>query len=181
MIRRLLLNSHILIVRLEDYDSALCTEFNLYSIENILQSFLDGSTGQGEFDKKERLFNIILTLPPQEERANVARLLQTIDQKIDLNNKVNIELGRIARLLFDYWFVQFDFPDKDGNPYKSSGGEMIYNPELKRSIPADWDDGRLSDIAHIIMGQSPPGSSYNESGEGIVFFQGCTDFGERFP
>jgi len=77
--------------------------------------------------------------------------------------------------------VQFDFPDENGKPYKLSGGKMVWNEELKREIPDGWHDGELQDIANIIMGQSPPGESYNIDGEGMIFFQGCTDFGNRFP
>ncbi|SJM95832.1 conserved hypothetical protein [Crenothrix polyspora] len=79
------------------------------------------------------------------------------------------------------WFVQFDFSDKDGKPYKTSGGKMVWNEELKREIPEGWNVSGLSDIANITMGQSPPGESYNEEGNGMIFFQGCTDFGNRFP
>ena len=87
----------------------------------------------------------------------------------------------MAKQLYDYWFVQFDFPNEDGKPYKSSGGKMIWNDKLKREIPEEWSDGNLSDIANITMGQSPEGSSYNEEGLGCIFYQGSTDFGIRFP
>lgn len=87
----------------------------------------------------------------------------------------------MAKQLYDYWFVQFDFPNKEGRPYKSSGGEMVWDDKLKRNIPKEWDNGVLSDIANITMGQSPDGSSYNEMGDGIIFYQGSTDFGLRFP
>ena len=66
-------------------------------------------------------------------------------------------------------------------PYKSSGGEMVWNVKLKRNIPKDWCDCRLIDISNITMGQSPDGSSYNEVGDGIIFYQGSSDFGTRFP
>ena len=87
----------------------------------------------------------------------------------------------MAKQLYDYWFVQFDFPNKEGKPYKSSGGAMVWNDKLKREIPQGWSNGVLSDVANITMGQSPDGSSYNEDGEGIIFYQGSTDFGLRFP
>ena len=87
----------------------------------------------------------------------------------------------MAKQLYDYWFVQFDFPDENGRPYKSSGGKMVWNEKLKREIPKGWNDGILIDITNITMGQSPDGSSYNEVGEGILFYQGSTDFGIRFP
>ena len=87
----------------------------------------------------------------------------------------------MAKTLYDYWFVQFDFPDANGKPYKTSGGKMVYNEELKREIPEGWEVVDLSNIANITMGQSPPGESYNEEKNGTVFYQGCTDFGNRFP
>ena len=87
----------------------------------------------------------------------------------------------MAKQLYDYWFVQFDFPDENGRPYKSSGRAMVWNEKLKREIPKHWNEGILSDIANITMGQSPDGSSYNEVGEGIIFYQGSTNFGIRFP
>ena len=87
----------------------------------------------------------------------------------------------MAKQLYDYWFVQFDFPNEEGKPYRSSGGEMVWNEKLKREIPKGWNNGTLIDIANITMGQSPDGSSYNETGEGMLFYQGSTDFGIRFP
>ena len=94
---------------------------------------------------------------------------------------INDNLEAMAKQLYDYWFVQFDFPNEDGKPYKSSGGAMVWNEKLKREIPQGWSNGVLSDVANITMGQSPDGSSYNENGEGIIFYQGSTDFGLRFP
>jgi type I restriction enzyme S subunit len=95
-------------------------------------------------------------------------------------------LEAMAKTLYDYWFVQFDFPfdfascpeprrregkpDANGKPYKSSGGKMVYNPILKREIPEGWEVKRLSEIANITMGQSTDGESYNEDGQGTIFF-----------
>ena len=94
---------------------------------------------------------------------------------------INDNLEAMAKQLYDYWFVQFDFPNEEGKPYKSSGGAMVYHEKFKREIPQGWSNGILSDVANITMGQSPDGSSYNEDGEGILFYQGSTDFGLRFP
>ena len=116
-----------------------------------------------------------------KKQKKIASVLSTLDDKIALNKKMNQKLEAMAKRLYDYWFVQYDFPDKNGHPYKTTGGPMTYNPTLKREIPAGWTDGVLSDIANITMGQSPDGSSYNEDGEGMIFYQGCTDFGMRFP
>ena len=94
---------------------------------------------------------------------------------------VNQNLEALAKQLYYYWFVQFDFPNEEGKPYKSCDGAMVYNENLKRNIPQGWNDGIFADIANITMGQSPDGSSYNETGEGEIFYQGSTDFGIRFP
>jgi type I restriction enzyme, S subunit len=114
-------------------------------------------------------------------QQKIASVLSALDAKIELNNRINVELEAMAKTLYDYWFVQFDFPDKKGKQYKASGGKMVWNEKLKREIPDGWDVVGLSDIANITMGQSPPGESYNELGDGAIFYQGCTDFGNRFP
>lgn len=123
-----------------------------------------------------------LDIPEYTENSKkVVQVLSALDDKIALNKKMNQKLEAMAKRLYDYWFVQFDFPDKNGRPYKTTGGPMTYNQTLKREIPAGWTDGVLSDIANITMGQSPDGSSYNENGEGMIFYQGSTDFRMRFP
>jgi len=127
------------------------------------------------------LTSICLSNIRYDEQITISTTLSKIDKKIELNNKINAELEAMAKLIYDYWFVQFDFPDANGKPYKSSGGKMVYNKELKREIPDGWGVKELSDIANITMGQSPSGSSYNDFGEGSIFFQGSTDFGYRFP
>lgn len=136
-------------------------------------------------------------------KTEIGKLLSSLDDKIALNNRINAKLEQMAKRLYDYWFVQFDFPvschselvseshseemlnqvqhDERIKPYKSSGGKMEYNEVLKREIPVGWEVGILSDIANITMGQSPEGSSYNEDGKGTIFYQGSTDFGIRFP
>lgn len=148
---------------------------------NILQQRAENricSFPQITFDLlKEYKFRI----PQLDEQKRIAKILSFLDKKIKLNNRMNAELEAMAKQLYDYWFVQFDFPDEYGKPYKSSGGKMVYNSTLKREIPAGWEDTVLSDIANITMGQSPDGSSYNEVGDGTVFYQGSTDFGLRFP
>ena len=127
------------------------------------------------------LKSLRIPLPSLPEQKKIACVLSALDDKIALNKKMNQKLEAMAKRLYDYWFVQYDFPDKNGHPYKTTGGPMTYNPTLKREIPAGWDDGVLSDIANITMGQSPDGASYNEDGEGMIFYQGSTDFGMRFP
>ena len=115
------------------------------------------------------------------EQKKISDVISAIDKKIEINNLINSELEVMAKSLYDYWFVQFDYPDSNGKPYKASGGKMVYNRTLKREIPEGWLDKALSDIANITMGQSPSGDSYNDQGDGAIFFQGSTDFGWLFP
>ena len=129
----------------------------------------------------DKIKNCIVWIPELTEQKRIGKLLRTLDYKIELNRVINQNLEAMAKQLYDYWFVQFDFPNEDGKPYKSSGGKMVWNENLKREIPQGWDNGMLIDIANITMGQSPDGSSYNEVGEGMLFYQGSTDFGMRFP
>lgn len=82
-------------------------------------------------------------------QKSIVRILTSLDNKISVNNQINQELEAMAKTLYDYWFVQFDFPDQNGKPYKSSGGKMVYKPELKREIPEGWGVEKLSSILEI--------------------------------
>lgn len=87
-----------------------------------------------------------------EKQKKIANSISIIDQKIQINNQINQELEAMAKTLYDYWFVQFDFPDQNGKPYKSSGGKIVYNPELKREIPEGWGVDSLWNIANFYNG-----------------------------
>jgi type I restriction enzyme S subunit len=89
---------------------------------------------------------------PLIEQQKIAKVLSDLDAKIELNNRINSELEAMAKTLYDYWFVQFDFPDANGKPYKSSGGKMVWNEELKREIPVGWEAKTLLDIANFVNG-----------------------------
>lgn len=122
---------------------------------------------------------IKVKLPNLLEQKAIAYILSTLDEKIEVNNQINETLENMAQELFKRWFVDFEFPNEDGEPYKSSGGEMIES-ELGL-IPKGWELAQLENIANITMGQSPKGTSYNENSEGEVFYQGRTDFNKRYP
>ncbi|MEL1243855.1 restriction endonuclease subunit S [Flavobacterium sp. DGU11] len=148
-------------------------------IRQRIQNSVQGSIQDNiNIDYLEKLQLRIPEFPTQQKIVSV---LSALDDKIELNNKINVELESMTKTLYDYWFVQFDFPDANGKPYKSSGGKMVWDEALKREIPMGWEVCCLSDIANITMGQSPPGESYNEDGSGCVFYQGSTDFGNRYP
>ncbi|GGB87712.1 restriction endonuclease subunit S [Dyadobacter sediminis] len=139
--KRLIIDSHVLVLRTKNYYESKCLNYSLFSVENILQTYIDGSTGQGEFDRV-RLFNIYVNYPEDEvTQSQIATVLSLLDDKIELNNRINAELEQMAKILYDYWFVQFDFPNQEDRPYKSSGGEMEYNEMLKREIPKGWEVG----------------------------------------
>ena len=123
--------------------------------------------------------DVIIPVPSMKIQDKIMKIIQPLDDKIELNNRINANLEEQAQAIFRRWFVDFEFPNEQGLPYKSNGGKFI-DSELGR-IPKEWKVGTLSDIADIIMGQSPSGESYNENGEGKVFYQGRTDFGNRFP
>ena len=111
-----------------------------------------------------------IRIPPLNEQKIVADLLQAIDTKIELNNKINAELEAMAKLIYDYWFVQFDFPDANGKPYKSSGGKMVYNEELKREIPDGWDVEDLCKVESNIKTGKTPSTKKAENFNGDIPF-----------
>ncbi len=107
-----------------------------------------------------------MSVPAIEDKVQqqkIAAVLSALDAKIDCNNRINAELEAMAKTLYDYWFVQFDFPfdfarnkpAAGGKPYKSSGGKMVYNPTLKREIPLGWEAGTLGDLGQIVGGSTP--------------------------
>lgn len=90
-----------------------------------------------------------------EEQAKISNVLQLIDDKIEINNKINAELESMAKTIYDYWFLQFEFPNEEGKPYKSSGGKMVWNEELKREIPEGWEVLELKEIFSFEKGKIP--------------------------
>ncbi len=98
-------------------------------------------------------YGIPIKLPNLEQQNKVAKILFAINQKIELNNRINTELEQTAKDLYNYWFIQFDFPDGNGRPYKSSGGKMVYNEKLKREIPEGWEVKYVSDFCDVVTGK----------------------------
>lgn len=119
----------------------------------------------------EAIFSYLdLLLPDFDDQVKAGDLLYLLNKKIELNNRINTELEAMAKTLYDYWFVQFDFPDDSsqgkGKPYKTSGGKMVYNPTLKREIPEGWSGGKIQDI----IGKAPqatkvPAKEFKEHGK----------------
>jgi len=113
------------------------------------------------------LKTVKITLPSLDNQRKLVSVLKSIDKKIQINNQINQELEAMAKTLYDYWFVQFDFPDQNGKPYKSSGGKMVYHSELKREIPEGWGVENLFDIADVQYGYPFSTDYFNSIGEGV--------------
>jgi type I restriction enzyme S subunit len=103
--------------------------------------------------------NFKIRIPSMTEQQRIVDTLSILDAKIDLNNRINAELEALAKTIYDYWFVQFDFPDADGRPYKSSGGAMVWNDTLKREIPAAWEVVPLGNLVDTVKDGAAPNNS----------------------
>ena len=117
--------------------------------KSIISNYLNGAV------QKFLPLGFLREFPVREMRRNakeIISVLENIDSKIDNNNAIAAELEGMAKDLYDYWFVQFDFPDENGKPYKSSGGKMVWNEELKREIPEGWEVSQLKDICFLRNG-----------------------------
>lgn len=132
-------------------------------ILEYLKYYLQSDIGQGYlFQSKqgsaqpnitmESIRNTLIIERSQPEQQKICDVLSTVDQKFLLNQKICTELETMAKTLYDYWFTQFDFPNEEGKPYRSSGGAMEWNDQLKREIPKGWDIGNLYAIADPING-----------------------------
>lgn len=139
-------SSDVLVVRPND---VIDNNFLYYALtqDSFFEYVMKGSKGtkmpRGD---KSQIMNFVIPDLEIDEQIKIGKLLKSIDQKIQINNQINQELEAMAKTLYDYWFVQFDFPDQNGKPYKSSGGKMVYNPELKREIPEGWGMEKLSEF-----------------------------------
>jgi type I restriction enzyme S subunit len=109
------------------------------------------------------MYDVDILLPEIVVQQKIASILSALDSKIELNNSINTELEAMAKTLYDYWFVQFDFPDENGKPYKTSGGKMVWNEELKREIPEGWEVKLLGDL-----GNFKNGVNYDPSNPGEI-------------
>ncbi len=129
-----------------------------------------------------------VSIPPISEQRTIARILGTLDDKIELNRRMNETLEEMARALFRSWFVDFD-PVRAKMEGRGTGlpediADLFPDRLVKlagRNVPKGWEVGTVGAHFRLTMGQSPPGSTYNEHGEGLPFFQGKTDFGFRYP
>ena len=120
----------------------------------------------------ETLNNIPILAPSLEMQEFIGNIFSDIDRKICLNRQINDNLEAMAKQLYDYWFVQFDFPNEEGKPYKSSGGAMVWNEKLKREIPQGWSVLSVNDIAASVRGVSYTKEDMVDSNNGVLVLRG---------
>lgn len=113
--------------------------------------------------------NIKINLPDIKTQQSIAAVLSALDKKIALNKQINARLEDMAKTLYDYWFVQFDFPDANGKPYKSSGGEMVFDETLKREIPKGWEVKSLGEIADLYQPATLSEKELKKNGQFLVY------------
>ncbi len=158
---------------LRKYNEDVDLEYFYYCLTN--QPFLDilqrraenriGSFPQITFDL---LSEYAFPIPPISEQKRISSVIATLDKKIALNRAINQNLEAMMKQLYDYWFVQFDFPNEAGKPYKSSGGEMVRNEELKREIPQGWSSISIGDYAPCKSGYAFKSKDFGSKGLPVI-------------
>jgi type I restriction enzyme, S subunit len=145
-------------------------EYVYYFLKTQYDNLRSLSSGVRKNLNSNDIKNFKINIPKDiEEQKKIANVLSSLDSKIELNNKINKELESMAKILYDYWFVQFDFPDENGKPYKSSGGKMVYSQELKREIPEGWGVENLEEICEIYQPQTISEKEMIKDGKYFVF------------
>ena len=165
-------NQHVSIIRCKNTEESKYVMYYLqYMKKYLLQISKVGGTRNAL--TKEAIGKLPIKI--SDDCNKISKILDNIDQKIQTNNQINQELEAMAKTLYDYWFVQFDFPDQNGKPYKSSGGKMVYNQDLKREIPEGWGVEKLGNITICHDSKRVPLSSHErEHVKGEIPYYGAT-------
>lgn len=132
---------------------------------------MEGTSGRQRVNENT-LKTLELPIPEPQTQQSIATVLSALDKKIALNKQINARLEEMAKTLYDYWFVQFDFPDASGKPYKSSGGEMVFDETLKRKIPKGWKSFKLSELVTLSTGKEDANFATEQ---GIYPFFTCSE------
>ena len=170
----------------QEFDGCNCSDLvivrpdkklvNPYYLEAYINFMAQKQINNHQVGAIQKHFNVgsakemLVYLPDREKQEKIANLVRRINSKIELNNKINTELESMAKTLYDYWFLQFEFPNEEGKPYKSSGGKMVWNEELKREIPEGWEVVTLNNVTDTITkGTTPSTLGYNFTDCGVNF------------
>jgi hypothetical protein len=147
-------------IQSQDIAKIICKEelldkkFAYYLISsNMVKQQLSAAAQQTKIrhTSPDKIKDCTVWLPSLEKQKQIGQLLFDLDRKIELNHAINHNLEAMAKQLYDYWFVQFDFPDKNGKPYKSSGGKMVWNEKLKRELPRGWEVTKIGSILDKVI------------------------------
>ncbi len=144
------------IAKIDCNESLLDKDFAFYLISSAcVKQQLSAAAQQTKIrhTSPDKIKECTVWIPSLDIQKRIGRILTDIDNKIAINRQINDNLEAMARQLYDYWFVQFDFPNEEGKPYKSSGGAMVWNDKLKREIPQGWDFCFLEDLLTIRNGR----------------------------
>lgn len=141
------------IVWIDNDGEKVINQYLFYLYKNIKWKVSTGSTILRLYNDNIRETEIVV--PEKNNQLKISKFLSILDKKIALNTRMNAELEAMAKQLYDYWFVQFDFPDENGKPYKSSGGKMVWNEKLKREIPEGWKVSTYGDVFDVKIGGTP--------------------------
>ena len=159
-------------------------KYALLTENEALHRFSYGSTHRTIYYPELKAFHVCL--PERKKQVEIANTLQALDDKIELNRKTAATLEEMARALYRSWFVDFDpvhakAAGRAPAHMDTQTADLFPDSFAEDGLPEGWELGSVTDVFDVVMGQSPPGSTYNKGGEGLPFFQGRTDFGFRFP
>ena len=160
------------IAKIDCNESLLDKDFAFYLISSAcVKQQLSAAAQQTKIrhTSPDKIKECIVWIPSLDVQKGIGRILTDIDNKIAINRQINDNLEAMAKQLYDYWFVQFDFPNEEGKPYKSSGGVMVYNERLKREVPIGWEVENLIDFAEIKNGATPSTADEANYGGDIVW------------
>ena len=147
------------IAKIDCNESLLDKNFAFYLISSAcVKQQLSAAAQQTKIrhTSPDKIKDCTVWIPSLDVQKRIGRILTDIDNKIAINRQINDNLEAMAKQLYDYWFVQFDFPKEEGKPYKSSGGAMVWNEKLKREIPKEWMASNYTDLFTIGNGQTMP-------------------------
>lgn len=150
--------------------------YYLFMTSSVRKQIADSASGTKiKHTSPEQIYSVSVSIPKIDIQRRNASLLYSIDKKIETNSLICAELEAMAKTLYDYWFVQFDFPDENGNPYRASGGEMVWNEQIKQKIPKGWNITTIGKItANFDSQRVPLSQNQRESIKGIIPYYGAT-------
>lgn len=161
------------IVWLENDESQVLNKYLYYFYDVIKWKKTSGSTIDRLYN--ENILGAEIYYPDIATQKKIINTLGLLDAKIENNNQIISNIEIMAKTIYDYWFLQFEFPNEDGKPYKSSGGKMVWNDALKREIPEGWKASPYAIFGNLLMGQSPKSDSYNNAGVGYPLINGAAE------